>query len=72
MLQQAESIIDTAELYAKEDPKRLEIVRRYRSLIRRWTQERDLNVAKWYTDRGISEAARIYFAETEKRDPSSK
>jgi len=64
----AAGIIQQAEFYAREDPRRLAIVDRFRSLIRRWHQERDLQVARWYSDRGEIPASRLYYGEVIERD----
>lgn len=67
----ATTLIDLAELYAGEDEDRIEMIVRYRSLIRRWHQERDMFAASWYREKGKPEGARYYLEEVVKRDPES-
>jgi len=67
----AASIIDQAEIYTRELPERIALVRRYRGLVRGWHQERDLYAARWYRKEDRPEDARYYYREVVERDPGS-
>lgn len=68
----AAHLIDQAELYSKELPDRVALVKRYRQLIRKWHQERDLFAANWYRDTRRWAAARFYCQQVIERDPASE
>ena len=67
----AAHLINQAELYTREDPQRVEIVRHFRSIIRGWQQDRDLYAADWYFDHRKWGAAKYYYQEVINRDASS-
>lgn len=71
VLMTAQTIIDAAELYTEERPERVATVQRFRALIRRWLQERDLSIARWYHNRGRYEPAHRYYREVVDRDSTS-
>ena len=71
VLTTAEGLINQAEVYVQGDTERQRIVREFRALIRRWKQDHDLQVARWYADKGYIDAARRYYDETIKRDSTS-
>jgi hypothetical protein len=47
----AAAVIDQAEIEANGEPERIRLVQAYRARIRSWHQDRDLQVARWYSDR---------------------
>ena len=47
-LLEARWVLDRADLLTNDRPGRREIVSRYRELVDRWTQDRDLAVGTWY------------------------
>ena len=47
----AAAVIDQAEIEADGDPERIRVVEAFRTRIRAWHQDRDLQVARWYADR---------------------
>jgi hypothetical protein len=47
-LLEARWVLDRADLLTNDRPERREIVARYRTLVDRWTQDRDLAVGGWY------------------------
>ncbi len=68
----AESIIERqARHYTDEDPVNIARIEQYRALIRRWWQDRDLRVGRWYQARRHMDAAALYFREVIARDSSS-
>lgn len=68
----AESIIERqARHYTGEDPVNIARIEQYRSLIRRWWQDRDLRVGRWYQARRQDDAAALYYREVIARDSSS-
>jgi len=68
----AKALVDQADLYTGESEERQDLVTRFRSAIRRWQQERDLQVARWYRARGHHAPSRYYYTEVIGRDPTSK
>lgn len=85
-LTNAASVIDLAETETRGDAERVALVQAYRARIRSWLQDRDLYVARWYrarhrpawlswlkepSDKDWDTAARFYYNEVIKRDPSS-
>ena len=85
-LVQASSVIDLAENETAGDPAKVALVQAYRTRIRSWHQDRDLQVARWYrgrhrplglgwlkepSDRDWDDAARFYYREVIRRDSAS-
>ena len=85
-LVQAASVIDLAENETSGDPAKVALVQSYRTRIRSWHQDRDLQVARWYRGRhrpaGLAwlkepspldwdDAARFYYREVVRRDSAS-
>ena len=86
-LQQAQAIIEQAEIQARGDTERVAQVDAYRRRIRGWLQDRDLRAARWYVERGSiawlreitmppgltdwAAGARYYFAQVIARDPGT-
>ncbi|MDA3961022.1 MAG: hypothetical protein PF961_09545 [Planctomycetota bacterium] len=68
----AKQIIEQADLYTRGDPDRQAVISKFRTLIRRWHQERDLQIANWYEDKGHYGPARHYYNEVIGRDATSK
>jgi hypothetical protein len=86
VLLSAEGIVDQAEVYTQERPERIALVRRARSRVRQYLQERDLYAARWYAAKGapttlnrilglgdpdLLDGARLYYQEVLSRDPAS-
>jgi hypothetical protein len=71
MLIKAHAVVEQAAVYAGDDTNRRDLISRYRALIRRWQQDRDLQVARWYRDRGHRDQALFYYKETVDRDATS-
>lgn len=67
----AMALLHRARPYVGDDPRRAELLERYRAMIRRWQQERDLVVARWYRRRDQVERARYYYTQTVSHDPTS-
>lgn len=67
----AKALIEQADVYTGQDPERQQVVAKFRSLIRRWHQERDLQIARWYRDKGHVGPARHYYTEVIGKDPTS-
>ncbi len=73
VVQTAKSIIEhQARHHANEIPERLALIEQYRALIRRWWQDRDLQVGRWYLGRERYAAAAIYFRQVVARDSQSQ
>ena len=85
-LVQASSVIDLAENETAGDPAKVALVQAYRTRIRSWHQDRDLQVARWYrgrhrppglawlkepSDRDWDDATRFYYREVVRRDSAS-
>lgn len=85
-LVQAGAVIDLAESETRGDPEKVALVQAYRTRIRGWHQDRDLQIARWYrgrhrpsglawlkepSDRDWDEATRFYYREVVRRDPAS-
>ena len=68
----ARHIIDQAELYTRENPERVAIVRHFRRVIRGWQQDRDLFTAEWYYDHRKWNASRYYYDAVVDRDAASE
>jgi tetratricopeptide (TPR) repeat protein len=68
----ASALIDRAELYTRELPDRVDLVQRYRRLIRRWSQQRDMTVADWYCKKCKFGPAKYYYQAAINRDPDSE
>jgi hypothetical protein len=67
----AAGIVDQAEIYTRNQPERIALVKRYRGIIRRCHQERDLFTAEWYHRREQSARARYYYQQVVDREPDS-
>jgi hypothetical protein len=67
----AAHFIDQAELYTRENPERMTIVRHFRAVIRGWQQDRDLYAADWYFDHRKWGAAQYYYQAVVERDAAS-
>ena len=52
-LLKARWVLDRADLLTNDQPERRDIVSRYRRLVDRWTQDRDLAVGTWYDRTGV-------------------
>lgn len=84
----AQAIIDQAEVEARGDQANVRTVLAYRKRVRGWLQDRDLQVARWYRDRGSrlalrwltmpaglqswQDGARFFYREVMRRDPGSR
>ena len=67
----AAHLVNQAELYTREIPERVTMVRHLRSVIRGWQQDRDLYAAEWYFDHRKWSAAKYYYLEVVERDAAS-
>ena len=54
-------VIDRASLYVDDRPERIDRIARYRQMMTHWAQDRDVVVAKWYSQRvdGLTDLAAL-------------
>jgi hypothetical protein len=67
----ASALLHRARPYVGDDARRADLLQRYRAMIRRWQQDRDLVVARWYRRRDQPERARYFYAQAISHDPTS-
>jgi hypothetical protein len=70
-LENAELLIDQAELYTDNQAERQQLITRYRDMITRWRQQKDYSVARWYHRKGHDQSALYYYREALRYDPDS-
>lgn len=67
----AKALIEQADVYTGQDQDRQAVITKFRALIRRWHQGRDLQIARWYRDKDHVEQARYYYTEVIGKDSTS-